>query len=235
MRLTFELELDRETAFEAIVDELHLALNRTGIELQTGAAGELLQSGAPIGRVTRWTPPEQFAIEWIPAAWQTEDRLHCTMRFEPITGGTLVTVDQPGWSKRLNDDAHESAGWIAGQVLTDARRHVTGWIRRLADRPSGTASCWTARARYVSRPHLSPAQFSRDPGHSASAACRFPRRNRLWGRCLSEGRAPKRLPCSGYRSQRGHGAHGLGTQLRFDCRGTSRDSPGRCRLFTFRR
>jgi SAM-dependent methyltransferase len=160
MRVTFEVQLNREAAFEAIVDELRLALNRTGIELQTGAAGELLQSGAPIGRVTRWNPPERIGVEWIPASWQTEDRLHCEIRFEPMTDGTLVTVEQPGWSRRLHDDAHESAGWIAGQVLAPLLGAMSpegfgDWLTdRRARRPAGAQARNTYRDPVYHRPNF---------------------------------------------------------------------------------
>ena len=57
MQIIFTVTLDPTEAFAATVDELRLALNRLGMDLEPGPQGKLLQNGTMIARVAQWDPP----------------------------------------------------------------------------------------------------------------------------------------------------------------------------------
>ena len=160
MRVTFEVDLEPAAAFDAIVDELRLALNRLGIELQPGRQGQLLQNGDPVGCVTRWNPPEEIAVEWIPPAWQPPNTQSVQLRFEPAAGGTLVALEQPDPILLVGGDALETAGWLAGQVLApllaaSAPQQLGDWVTdRRARRPTGPQARATYRDPIYHRPNF---------------------------------------------------------------------------------
>jgi SAM-dependent methyltransferase len=160
MEVSFTLQLDPPAAFDALVDELRLALSRLGIDFETGSHGKLLQAGDPIGRVTSWNPPAEIVLAWIPAPWQSPEILQLDLRVQSIPGGTRVTLNQPDWYKRLDNNALETAGWFAGQVFAPllsamSPQRFGDWITdRRARRPSGPQARTTYRDPIYHRPNF---------------------------------------------------------------------------------
>jgi len=150
MRLSFELNIDPSTAFALVLSELSLALSRFDMALDPGPEGQLLEGREQIGRVVRWNPPAQVVIEWIPAAWQSQEALEFRMLVEASAAGAAVTLEQSGWSKRVDGGAEELAGWIGSELIAPwlaamGPRGMADWITdRRARRPAGAQ----ARAIY---------------------------------------------------------------------------------------
>lgn len=50
-----------------------------------------------IGRITAWAPGERLAFTWRQATFSAEQQTTVEVRFEPVDGGTRVTVEHRGW------------------------------------------------------------------------------------------------------------------------------------------
>jgi uncharacterized protein YndB with AHSA1/START domain len=50
-----------------------------------------------IGRITAWAPGERLAFTWRQATFAAEQQTTVEVRFEPVDGGTRVTVEHRGW------------------------------------------------------------------------------------------------------------------------------------------
>jgi uncharacterized protein YndB with AHSA1/START domain len=50
-----------------------------------------------IGRITAWQPGERLAFTWRQATFAADQRTTVEVRFEPVDGGTRVTVTHRGW------------------------------------------------------------------------------------------------------------------------------------------
>ena len=114
VRVSADLVLDRSAAFEAIVEEMSIALLRAGMYLRPGADGSVREGGVEVGRVVRWKAPEEIVLEWHAAAWQPGELTSLEMRFEPVDQGTRVTVEDHGMG--------QSAGGRPGRGAGDAWR-----------------------------------------------------------------------------------------------------------------
>ncbi len=160
MRLSCELDMEPGAAFELFLDELSLALSRLGMTLEPGPEGRLLEREVAIARVVQWNPPHEFVLEWIAAQWQSPHRLELRARFEPSAAGTMVALEQPDWSKRVDGGESELAGWFAGQVIAPwlaamAPQKMADWITdRRARRPSGPQSRATYADPLYHRPNF---------------------------------------------------------------------------------
>jgi SAM-dependent methyltransferase len=160
MQLTFTVRLDPAEAFTALVDELHLALNRLEMDLQPGPQGRLLQNGEVVARITHWEPPQHAAVEWMATSWQRGDPPQLDVRLVPDSGGTRVTVEQPAWSARLDNDALETVGWFAGELVAPllaaiSPQRLGDWITdRRARRPTGPQARATYRDPIYHRPNF---------------------------------------------------------------------------------
>jgi SAM-dependent methyltransferase len=150
IRTSIELKLDPPSAFDALVGELATALAGLGVEFVPGLQGRVVEGTIEVGRVTSWQPPQKIALEWHGADWRPEEATVVELRFEPIEGGTRVTLEQPELCGVLGEQAEEAPGWFAGEVAAPllrslAPRRLGDWITdRRARRPSGPQ----ARAYY---------------------------------------------------------------------------------------
>jgi len=150
IRTSIDLKLDPPSAFDALVGELSTSLSELGMKFEPGVHGRILESTTEVGRVTCWQPHEKIALEWHGANWQPGEATTVELRFEPIEGGTRVTLEQPQLSSVLGDQGDELAGWFAGEVAAPllhalAPRRLGDWITdRKVRRPSGPQ----ARAYY---------------------------------------------------------------------------------------
>ncbi|HXX24550.1 MAG TPA: methyltransferase domain-containing protein [Terriglobia bacterium] len=150
IRTSIDLKLDPPAAFDALVGELSTALSDLGMQFEPGVHGRVMEGTTEVGPVIRWQPHEKITLEWHGADWQPGEATTVELRFEPIEGGTRVTLEQPTLSSVLGDQGDELAGWFASEVAGPllhalAPRRLGDWITdRKARRPSGPQ----ARAYY---------------------------------------------------------------------------------------
>jgi SAM-dependent methyltransferase len=150
IRTSIDLKLDLPSAFDALIGELSTALSGLGMQLEAGANGRLLEGATEVGRIIRWQPHEKIVLEWHGADWQPAEGTTLELRFEPVEGGTRVTLEREGWGSVVGDQGDELAGWFAGEVAAPllramSPRRLGDWITdRRTRRPSGPQ----ARAYY---------------------------------------------------------------------------------------
>jgi len=142
VRASIDIALECFAAFEVLVDELAMALRRQGIGFEAGANGRVTQGEVEAGRVISWMPGESIKLQWRPADWEPQEITEVELRFEPIDGGTRVTLEHRGWG-RLIGDGGDLVGWFASEVVVPLLRASTSaalgdWLTdRRARRPSG--------------------------------------------------------------------------------------------------
>ena len=160
VRVSVDLKLEPSAAFESVVEELAGALSRLGMDFKTGTDGRVRQGAAEVGRVVRWQPGKEVALEWRGADWEPANVTTLEAWFEPSGEGTRVTLENSGWSSLLGDEGKELAGWFAGEVaaplLSAMAPHRLGdWITdRRARRPSGEQSRAIYRDPLFHRPNF---------------------------------------------------------------------------------
>ena len=145
LRLSLELALAPQAAFDVLVEELAAGLARAGIVFEPGPGGCVIEGEFEIGRVIRWTPGEQILLEWHPANWQPDETTEVELRLvarSQAEGGTRAVLELRGWG-RLTGSPDELAGWFAGEVAAPFLRATApaalgDWLTdRRARRPSG--------------------------------------------------------------------------------------------------
>jgi len=153
IRASIEVALDPNAAFDALVDELTLALAKAGIRLDAGPAGCVVEGESLVGRVVSWRRGEGISLQWRPADWSPDEATEFDLRFEPCDCGTRVVLEHRGWGALVGEGG-EMVGWFADQLVAPliratAPRGLGDWITdRRARRPSG------AEARSVYRDPL---------------------------------------------------------------------------------
>jgi SAM-dependent methyltransferase len=149
VRASIDIALAPQAAFDVLIEELATALFQRGMHLEAGPNGHVMQGELEVGRVVSWQPGERVLLQWHQASWDTGELSDVEVRFEPVEGGTRVTLEHRGWG-RLIGDAAELAGWFAGEVAAPflqatAPAGLGNWLTdRRARRPSGAQ----ARAVY---------------------------------------------------------------------------------------
>lgn len=160
MQISFQVELEPAAAFDAVVDELRLALGRLGIAWEPGPDGQVLENGVRVGRNSGWNPPRELIVEWACESWQSGKTTRLALRFEPVESATRVTLEQADSGPLPGDDARETAGWLAGQVLAPVMAagspgRLGDWLTdRRARRPSGPQARDTYRDPLYHRPNF---------------------------------------------------------------------------------
>jgi SAM-dependent methyltransferase len=153
VRVGIDLALAPTTAFDVFVEELTTTLTQSGMEFEAGTSGCITMGEFEVGRVIAWKPGELIQLQWHQADWETEEITNIEARFEPVNGGTRVTVEHRGWGGLIGDSG-ELVGWFAGTVVAPFLQATAppafgNWLTdRRARRPSG------ARARDVYRDPL---------------------------------------------------------------------------------
>jgi SAM-dependent methyltransferase len=143
VRTSIDLKLEPSAAFDALVGELSTALSELGMQFEGGTHGRVLDGATEVGRVICWQPREKITLEWHGADWYPAEVTTIELRFEPIEGGTCITLDNQEWSRVLGDQGDELAGWFASEVAAPllramAPRRLGDWITdRRTRRPSG--------------------------------------------------------------------------------------------------
>lgn len=136
VRLEAEIALEPQAAFDAVVGEL--ALRRSD------------------RRVVSWQQGKGLRLEWRPASWDPDTTTEVELRFEPIEGGTRVTVEHRGFAVVLGDAGSELAGWFVSEIVRPLLGAGVGdWVTdRRARRPSGLLACETYRDPLYHRPNF---------------------------------------------------------------------------------
>ncbi len=152
-RVTVRVAAPAELAFEVFTTQTDLWWRR-GIKyrhsgklpgvlhFEPGVGGRLFETfGAPphesivvTGRVLAWEPPSRLLLEWRNENFAPDEKTEVEVRFAPVRGGTLVTVEHRGWSHLRPDHparhglvdgafAAMIGGWW-GELLGALREHV---------------------------------------------------------------------------------------------------------------
>ena len=139
---SLEIALEPCAAFDVVVDELRLALERNGLRLDED---RLCEGDVEVGEVVAWERGSRIAMRWWPAPWQRDAVTDVELRFEDAARKrTRVTLAHDGWARAIGDEKTELAGWFAGEVLAPLLRATApvafgDWLTdRAARRPSGT-------------------------------------------------------------------------------------------------
>lgn len=143
--IDFDLALEPPEAFAALLQDLATALRRGGVHLEPAAGGRITQGSDEVGKVTSWEPGRRIVIEWRATPWEPGSASEIVFGFEPVEGGTRVTVEHRGLGEALGgpDDV---AGWLASEAIGPFIRGATpralgDWITdRRARRPWGVES-----------------------------------------------------------------------------------------------
>jgi len=142
-----EVSMLPEQAFQALVDEIVLALGDLGMRLDKKAVGgRIFEGDAEVGTVREWSPGEKISLAWRPKTWEKEDASDLVVLFEAHNGKTIISVEQRGWGRVLRDDGGELLGWFATEIAAPmikatAPNSLGDWITdRGARRPSGARS-----------------------------------------------------------------------------------------------
>lgn len=147
--ISMDTALAPAEAFNVFIDELTIALAQRGISLEAGPNGLVVEGDAEIGRVVSWQRGELIRLQWRLVGWPDAEMTEIAMRFEPVDGGTRVTLEHRGWGSLIGDK-HELVGWFASAVAAPflqatAPVGLGDWLTdRHARRPSGAQ----ARATY---------------------------------------------------------------------------------------
>jgi uncharacterized protein YndB with AHSA1/START domain len=94
------------------------------LQFEAGIGGRLFEtfeteSGAKVfevGRVIAWEPPSRLLLEWRNANFAPNERTEIEVVFEPVDGGTRVTVQHRGWAA-LRDD-HPARHGLTGSTFS---------------------------------------------------------------------------------------------------------------------
>ena len=190
VRTSIDLPLEPAAVFDAIAEELSLALTRLGIHFEAGSEGRVTQGSFEVGRIVAWEPGKRIAIEWRQASWEPDEMTEIEFLFKAIDGGTQLRLEHPSWG-RLIGESDEVVGWFASEIAAPFLRAMApealgGWITdRKTRRPSGTQS----RAFYRDPLYhgLAPFQWT------VSRLSFSTRDSRRCGNCGSRVAASKRL------------------------------------------
>ena len=151
--VSIDLALASTETFDTLVEELTTALAQSGMVFESGTNGRLTMGEFEVGRVVAWKPGELIQLQWHQADWEPGETTNVELRFEPLDGGTRLTVEHRGWGGLIGNPG-ELAGWFARAVVSPflqatAPQTFGNWLTdRRARRPSG------AQARGVYRDPL---------------------------------------------------------------------------------
>jgi SAM-dependent methyltransferase len=145
VRVSIDLALAPEAAFDVIVEEVSIALAQQGISFEPGPNGRITENGRKVGQVVAWLPGALIQLQWHLTDWQPEVVTEVELRWEAFEGGTRVTLEHRWWGAII-DDPTEIGGWFASEVAAPFLRATTStslgnWLTdRRARRPSGERS-----------------------------------------------------------------------------------------------
>ena len=139
---SISVDLEPKEAYGILIDELAAALNRKGILFEAKENGRVVQGTFEVGRVVSFEPGKHINLEWHQTFWEPEELSEIALRFEPVDGGTQITMVYNG-SERLFNNSSDITGWFASEIAANILETATpgafgDWISdRRARRPSG--------------------------------------------------------------------------------------------------
>lgn len=156
-----------EKAFDRLVGELELTLPRSGLRLEPGPGGRMLETRAEGGerefaRVEAWERGRRIAFAWHPSDWAPDaPAVPVVFRFDPVGGGTRISVEYGDWGPASPlEKADERTGWFASEVIrplvhATAPRGLGDWLTdRKVRRPTGEGSRATYADPLYHRPNF---------------------------------------------------------------------------------
>lgn len=142
--VSVEVAVDPHTAFAIFTDEIgrwwrpgpinwNDASRAVGIRIEPGVGGRWLEvydqdtgEGFECGRITAWAPGERLVVRYQDAGHEI-DGTEVEVRFEPVEGGTRVTLEHRGWER------------VAAQIAAQKREikrwgwaNILGWYQEWA-------------------------------------------------------------------------------------------------------
>ncbi len=115
IEVTTVVAADPATAFEAFTDDVDAWwAHRPGFRSSRDPRGEMRFEGGEggrlveiwdeaagrlheLGRILTWKPGDRLVFEWRPRLFQPGQSTQVDVRFEPVDGGTRVTLVHRGW------------------------------------------------------------------------------------------------------------------------------------------
>jgi ubiquinone/menaquinone biosynthesis C-methylase UbiE/uncharacterized protein YndB with AHSA1/START domain len=135
-----------EQAFDVLTEELGLALEAHGLNLDARADGAIVEGTSRVGSIQEWSPGKRISFTWRAKTWEQAEPTNILVALEDHGGGTRVTIEVHDWGSVLGDSKEELLGWFAGEVVAPlfsaaAPSRLGDWITdRRARRPSGARS-----------------------------------------------------------------------------------------------
>ena len=83
---SIDLALDAQGAFDALAEEISLALKNAGLTLTFGSTGQVADGAGTVGRVVAWEPGRRISLRWNRAEWGNPEGAHVELRLDPIDG-----------------------------------------------------------------------------------------------------------------------------------------------------
>lgn len=157
--VNIDVALEPQAAFDALVDEIALALHDAGLNLTPGSNGQLADETGVIARVVGWEPGKRFSLRWNPTEWGGANGCEIEMRVDAIGNGAKINVACKNWSEPVGDGI-ELAGWFAREVFAPIARAISpmgiaDWLTdRRARRPAGPGSRGVYRAPLYHYPNF---------------------------------------------------------------------------------
>jgi len=145
LSVSIDLGLEPQEAFDALVEEISLALENGGLTVTGGLTGHLADRTETVARFVAWEPGRRISLRWNPAEWGAPHGAEVELRLDPIDGGTRVTVACQHWDDAIGEGI-ELAGWFSSEVFALLARAIAptrlgDWITdRRARRPAGLRS-----------------------------------------------------------------------------------------------
>ena len=145
VRTSIRLKLTPTEAFDSFVEEIAAVLGQSGMQLETGPSGKIVQDGFTVARILSWQPGKGILFEWHQASWQPDEVTEVEFRFEPTEGGVDLMLEHRGWGGQVGEQ-REISGWFASEIAAPflsatAPARFGDWITdRRARRPSGSQS-----------------------------------------------------------------------------------------------
>lgn len=139
-----DVNLAPDTAFSVFTEEIgrwwrpgpinwNNRFRAVGIRIEPGVGGrwlELLDDPPEVfdcGEITIWEPPSRFVFSYRDIGHDI-DGTEVEVRFEPVGGGTRVTVEHRGWEKVAAAIADRKR-----QLKTSGWGHILGWYKEWAE------------------------------------------------------------------------------------------------------
>ena len=159
--VSIDVPLDRELAFQRVVEELErrLVADKDGaygdaVRFEPGPDGRLVErrgdEEVEVASVREWQPGERIVLSWRAADWGRSKRTDVEIRFVPAEHGTMVTFEHRGWGAPILElgageetGGIELVGWFTDQVIVPlaeatAPSSLGQWLTdRRARRPTG--------------------------------------------------------------------------------------------------